>query len=231
MSNGQPWVVLQHVAHEGPGTVARAITSAGDEYSVVRIDRGELVPEADAVADMAGLVVMGGPMGVHDDAEYPWLAHERGLMKSAVAAGLPVLGVCLGAQQLAAALGGEVTTGAEPEVGVGEVHLTHEAVGDPVFGPAGTPLPCMHWHSDTFSLPDGSVLLASSESYPHQAFRFGDRAYGLQFHVEVTPSLVGHWAPHLPPGVFVRSPDIAHIGRCGDGVVQRFVALARHMEC
>jgi GMP synthase (glutamine-hydrolysing) len=99
-----------------------------------------------------------------------------------------------------------------------------------VLGPAGSPLPCVHWHTDTFTLPDGAVLLASSDVYPHQAFRFGERAYGFQFHVEVTASLVGHWASHLPPGVIVRAPDIARIGRSGSGVLQRFVGLATPKE-
>jgi GMP synthase-like glutamine amidotransferase len=220
-----PWVVLQHVRYEGPGAIAEALDHAGHPQRVVRIDQGEPVPAAPTVGAMAGLVVMGGPMGVHD-AELGWLHDERVLMKAAVDAGLPVLGVCLGAQQLAFALGGVVATGPVDEVGVGEVHLGPNAVGDPVLGPAGSQLPCMHWHRDTFTLPDGAVLLASSDLYPHQAFRFGARAYGLQFHVEVTASLVGHWGPHLPPGVIVRAPDIAHIGRAGYGVLERFVALA-----
>jgi GMP synthase (glutamine-hydrolysing) len=219
-----PWVVLQHVRYEGPGAIADALDQAGHRHVVVRIDQGEPVPAAATVDDVAGLVVMGGPMGVHD-AALGWLHDERVLMKAAVEAGLPVLGVGLGAQQLAFALGGVVATGPVAEVGVGEVHLGASALGDPVLGPAGSPLACMHWHRDTFTLPDGAVLLASSDLYPHQAFRFGARAYGLQFHVEVTASLVGHWGPHLPPGVFVRAPDIAHIGRAGQGVLQRFVAL------
>ena len=134
--------------------------------------------------------------------------------------------MCLGAQQLAAVLGAEVTTGPSPEVGVGEVHLSTDAIADPVFGPAPSPLPCFHWHQDTFTLPPGAVLLASNEDYPHQAFRVGDNAYGLQFHVEVTGALVGHWGPHLPPGVFVRASDVAHIAHQGLGLVSRFVALA-----
>jgi GMP synthase-like glutamine amidotransferase len=220
----RPWVVLQHVAHEGPGAIALAVTDAGGELAVVRVDRGESMPAATAVADMAGLVAMGGPMGVHDaDA---WLAAERSLLRAAVEAGLPVLGVCLGAQQLAAALGGTVTAGPAPEVGVGEVHLTTEALRDPVFGPAPTPLPCVHWHGDTFSLPEGAVGLAGNDAYQNQAFRFGARAYGLQFHVEVTAALVAHWGPHLPAGAFVRAADVAHVSRAGDGIIRRFVALA-----
>ena len=99
-----------------------------------------------------------------------------------------------------------MTVGPAPECGIGEVHLTTEAIGDPVFGPAPTPLPCVHWHGDTFGLPEGAVRLAGNAAYENQAFRVGDRAYGLQFHVEVTASLVAHWGPapparRLPAGV------------------------------
>ena len=218
------WVVVQHVSYEGPGSVASAVAAGGAPVRVMRVDAGDDVPPPDAVESMTGLVVMGGPMGVHDD--LPWLADERALLRAAVETGLPVLGVCLGAQQLALALGGEVQRGPAPECGVGEVHLTTAALVDPVFGAAPTPLPCVHWHGDTFSLPPGSVHLARNDAYENQAFRAGSRAYGLQFHVEVTAGLVGHWGPHLPPGVFIRASDVAHVARAGDGIVRRFVALA-----
>ena len=224
MSAGGPWVVIQHVAFEGPGAVATAIGDTGAALSVVRVDRDEPIPPPAAAADLAGLVVMGGPMGVSDD--LAWLRDERALLREAVGAGLPVLGVCLGAQQLAAALGAEVKPGPVPEYGVGEVHLTGDALGDPVLGPAPTPLPCVHWHGDTFELPEGAVRLARNDAYENQAFRVGECAYGLQFHVEVTASLVAHWGPHLPPGVFVRSSDVAHVARAGAGILRRFVALS-----
>jgi GMP synthase-like glutamine amidotransferase len=224
MSPVPKWVILQHVAYEGPGAIVGAITARGHAHSVVRIDQGEAVPGS--LDGMAGLVVMGGPMGVHDIEAHPWLMAERDLLKGAVTAELPVLGVCLGAQQLAHALGADVTSGNEPEVGVGEVHLTNEGHHDPVLGPGGSPLPCMHWHQDTFGVPPGAVLLAWSDLCPHQAFRVGSRAYGLQFHVEMTAVLAAHWGPRLPPGVFVRASDIAHIGRAGPGILERFVVLA-----
>ena len=201
-------------------TVARS----GSPLRVVRVDQGDPIPSVDTVRTMAGLVVMGGPMGVHDD--LPWLAAERALLREAVDAGVPVLGICLGAQQLALALGGDVRRGDTVECGVGEVHLSSAAVRDAVFGRAPTPLPCVHWHGDTFSLPPGAVHLARSDAYENQAFRVGDRAYGLQFHVEVTGALVAHWGPHLPPGVFIRVSDVAHVARAGDGIVRRIVALA-----
>jgi GMP synthase (glutamine-hydrolysing) len=224
VGTGDPWLLVQHVSFEGPGAIARAIAHTGAELTVVRTDRGDAIPPPAAVADMAGLVVMGGPMSVHDDSD--WLADERALLRQAVEADRPVLGVCLGAQQLAAALGAPVTEGTAPEYGIGEVHLTTAALDDPVFGPAPSPLPCVHWHGDTFGLPEGAVRLAGNAAYENQAFRFGDRAYGLQFHLEVTASLVAHWGPHLPPGVFVRESDVAHVSRAGEGIVRRFVGLA-----
>lgn len=224
MGTGDPWLLVQHVAHEGPGSIAQALSDSGAEQQIVRVDRGEPVPPPAVLRDVAGLVVMGGPMGVHDDID--WLADERALLRAAVEDALPVLGVCLGAQQLAAALGASVTRGPAPEEGMGEVHLTKEAISDPVLGPAPTPLPCVHWHSDTFELPDRAVRLAGNAAYENQAFRIGDRAYGLQFHVEVTASLVAHWGPHLPDGMFLRASDVAHVARAGDGIVRRFVGLA-----
>jgi GMP synthase-like glutamine amidotransferase len=226
MGSGDPWLLVQHVSFEGPGAIAGAISDTGADLTVLRMDRDEALPPAAAMADVAGLVVMGGPMSVHDD--LPWLTEERTLLRAAVEVGRPVLGVCLGAQQLAAALGAPVMEGPAPEWGVGEVHLTAEADRDPVFGPAPTPLPCVHWHGETFALPDGAVRLAGNVAYENQAFRFGDRAYGLQFHVEVTASLVAHWGPHLPPGVFLRESDVAHVSRAGEGIVRRFVGLAEH---
>jgi GMP synthase (glutamine-hydrolysing) len=224
VDTGQPWLLVQHVAFEGPGAIAQAIAEAGGALTVLRMDRGDLLPLPAVFAEVAGLVVMGGPMSVHDD--LAWLAEERALLRRAVEAGLPVLGVCLGAQQLAAALGAPVLEGPAPEYGVGEVHLTTAAISDPVLGPAPTPLPCVHWHGDTFGLPEGAVRLAGNAAYENQAFRFGDRAYGLQFHVEVTASLVAHWGPHLPPGVFLRESDVAHVSRAGVDIVRRFVGLA-----
>src|SRR5271156_1199167 len=144
MGSGDPWLVIQHVAFEGPGSLALALSDAGADLTLVRVDHGDVIPPPAAAADLAGLVVMGGPMSVADDLE--WLAEERNLLRAAVGAGRPVLGVCLGAQQLAAALGAPVRNGPLPEYGIGEVHLTPAAFDDPVVGPAPTPLPCVHWH-------------------------------------------------------------------------------------
>jgi GMP synthase (glutamine-hydrolysing) len=195
---------------------------------VVRLDQGDRLPRPGSIA---GLVVMGGPMGVYDESSHPWLPGERDLLTAVVVARKPVLGVCLGAQQLALALGAEVTTGARPEIGLGRVELTGPGRWDPVVGPeytglSGTTVPCMHWHQDTFSLPDGAVHLAASRPFPNQAFRWGDRAYGLQFHVEVDRALVQGWGPYLPAGVTLDRLQLAEVETVGRRLLRRFIEHA-----
>jgi GMP synthase (glutamine-hydrolysing) len=222
------WAVLQHVAHEGPALIADELRRAGRRVDVARLDRDEPLPEE---GTFAGLVVLGGPMGVSDVESHAWLAPERALLAATATDGKPVLGVCLGAQQLAMALGAEVTTGAAPEIGLGQVELTGPGRLDPVTGPeygglSTTTIPCVHWHRDTFALPDGAVHLAASPRFPHQAFRWGDRAYGLQFHVEVDRALAAGWEPYLPPGVTLSRSGLAQVETVGRRLLQRFVQRA-----
>jgi len=225
----RPWVVIQHDPGDGPGMVAEELTGAGCTVEVVRPDRGEVFP---AAASVGGLVVMGGVMGVHDDATHPWLLAERSLIARAVDAGLPVLGIGLGAQQLAAALGAEVTTGPEPEIGVCPVTLTAQGRLDPVLGPeygglAEPALPVVQWHGDTFSLPDGAVHLAANRAYPNQAFRVGDRIYGFQFHAEVDRAMAEGWERTVPaPATFVESPRLAEATFVGRRVLHRYIDVA-----
>ncbi|HUR05099.1 MAG TPA: type 1 glutamine amidotransferase [Nonomuraea sp.] len=162
-------------------------------------DRHESLPEA---SQLDVLVILGGPMGSLDDRDHWHLASERDPIARCVGQGRPVLGVCLGAQLLAAALGARVTRGPAIEVGAGTATLTPDGLTDPVFGPSGPELPMVHWHEDTFELPEGGVLLASSEQYAHQAFRVGE-SYGLQFHVELDADALDRLAPYLPTGTVV----------------------------
>jgi GMP synthase-like glutamine amidotransferase len=224
----RPWAIIQHVAHEGPGLIGQVLAAAGHHYTLVRMDLGDRLPDAD---QLAGLVVLGGPMSVHDTDRFPWLAAERRLLAAATGAGRPVLGVCLGAQQLAAALGSEVTTGDAPEIGVGTVTLTAAGRRDRVLGPeygglAGTDIPCVHWHGDTFALPPESEHLAATRAYPHQGFRVGPRAYGLQFHVEVDAALAEEWRGFLPDGVVLDASGLSLVETTGRRILQRFVDLA-----
>jgi GMP synthase-like glutamine amidotransferase len=135
---------------------------------------------------------MGGPMGAYEEEQHPWLAPEKRLIAEAVRAGRPFWGVCLGAQLLAASLGARVYSGARAEVGVLDVELTAQAAADPVFADAPRCFPALQWHGDTWELPEGATRLAGSAAYEQQAFVF-DRAYGVQFHVEVSVGLAGEW--------------------------------------
>ncbi len=225
MAEGGHWAVLQHVDHEGPGLIAGALQGRDQTFEVVRLDRGDEVPDGESIA---GLVVMGGPMGVHDVDAHPWLVPERQLIARMVEWRRPVLGVCLGAQQLATALGAEVTTGPEEEIGIGRVELTGNGRMDPVFGPeygglAQTSLPCVHWHQDTFTLPEGAVHLAATRRFPHQAFRWGDTTYGLQFHVEVDRTLGSAWRRFLPDGVTFDDGDLVGVESVGRRVLGRWI--------
>jgi GMP synthase-like glutamine amidotransferase len=184
-------LVLQHIACEPPGVYEDVLDERGATLRRVELDEGESLPDwrgFDAV------VAMGGPMSVNDEAELPWLAGEKRAIGEAVLAGKPFWGACLGVQLLAASLGARVYSGPEPEVGVMPVTLTGEAREDPVFAGLPTDLLSLQWHGDTFDLPDGGVRLASSDAYPNQAFRFGDAAYGVQFHLEVSAAMAREWA-------------------------------------
>jgi GMP synthase-like glutamine amidotransferase len=222
------WAVVQHSDEDGPGMVADELDGAGCEWEVVRVDRGEPLP---AAAGLGGLIVLGGGMCVRDGDAHPWLDDERHLLADAVGAGLPVLGVCLGAQQLAAALGAEVTRCPEPEVGVRAVHLTGPGRLDPVFGPeygglADPDLPVVQWHGDTFALPPGAVHLAAAPACPNQAFRVGDRVYGLQFHAEVDRAVADVWERAVPaPVTFTGDPRFTEATVVGRRLLRRFVAV------
>jgi GMP synthase (glutamine-hydrolysing) len=184
-------LVLQHIACEPPGAFEDVLVAAGADIHRVELDEGDPLP---SWQDYVAIVAMGGPMSVNDDAELPWLTAEKRAIAEAVRAGVPYWGSCLGVQLLAAALGARVYPGTQPEVGVLPVALTDEGQADPVFAGLPAEFPTLQWHGDTFDLPEGGVLLASSPAYPNQAFRVGRAAYGVQFHVEVTLPMAREWA-------------------------------------
>lgn len=184
-------LVIQHVAHEGLGTFEPVLKRAGLKPVTLRADDpNALWPPAEAID---GLVSMGGPQSVYDQTRHPSLTREIELMRQVVKAGKPVLGVCLGSQLLAAALGAQVTKNAQKEIGWYPLMREAAADGDPLWEPFGQTETVFQWHGDTFALPKGAVQLASSPLCAQQAFRYGDRAYGLQFHVEVTELMIRAW--------------------------------------
>jgi GMP synthase-like glutamine amidotransferase len=183
-------LVLQHIECEPPGVYEDVLRERGAKIHRVELD------EHDPLPDWKGfdaIIAMGGPMSVNDDEKLPWLRNEKALINDAVRAGIPFFGACLGAQLLAASLGGIVSQGKRPEVGLLPVFLTEDAGKDPLFAGVPRQMLTFQWHGDTFSLPPGSVLLASSPAYPHQAFRWGAHAYGVQFHLEVSQDMVKEW--------------------------------------
>ena len=184
-------LVLQHIACEPPGVFEDILIERDAAIHRVELDEGDRLPDW---RDFDLIVAMGGPMSVNDEHEHPWLADEKRLIREAVSAGMAYWGACLGVQLLASALGARVYAGSQPEVGVLPVTLTDEGMSDAVLGGLPRELPSLQWHGDTFDLPDGAVLLASSPAYPHQAFRYGRAAYGIQFHVEVTATMAREWA-------------------------------------
>jgi len=174
--------VLQHIAPEGPGLVAAALAALDIGVVVTRPDLGEPVPEhLDAEV---GLLVMGGPMGVYEMDRYPYLASEQRLIERALREEVPVLGICLGSQLLAATLGADVHAGPRKEIGWFEVTRTDASAKDPLLCATPPSFIALHWHGDVFDLPAGAVSLARSELTLHQAFRWGDRAHGFLFHLE-----------------------------------------------
>lgn len=211
-------LVVQNVDIEGPGLLAGWLGEGGWSLDVRRPYAGEALP-----ADLdghAGLIVLGGPMSVHDQADFPHLARAEDLVRLAVARGLPTLGVCLGAQLIAKALGARVAPNRVKEIGVDRVRLTPAGAADPLFFGLGPEVPVFQWHGDTFDLPPGAVLLAESPACRHQAFRLGTRAYGLQFHLEVTEGMVASWADAY------REELLAHDGRTPEDLAAAFRAAS-----
>jgi len=174
-------LVLQHAAPEGPAAIGDALRRRGIGLRTVRIDQGAAVPESFDGA--AGLVVMGGPMSAYDP--LPHIRAELRLIERALKAELSILGVCLGSQLLAAALGARVYSSGRKEIGWHEVWLSEASRQDPLWQDVDERFMAFHWHGDIFDLPKGAVSLASSSMTAQQAFRAGKNVYGMLFHLEV----------------------------------------------
>jgi GMP synthase-like glutamine amidotransferase len=200
-------LVLQHIACEPPGVFEDVLHERGADLHRIELDEGEPLPDW---REFDAIVAMGGPMSVNDDTELPWLTEEKLAIGEAVRAGKPFWGVCLGVQLLAASLGARVYPGSEPEVGLLPVELTDEGRVDPVFAGLESGLATLQWHGDTFDLPEGAVRLASSPLYANQAFRF-ERAYGVQFHLEVSADMARDWA-EVPEYVASLERTLGHEG-------------------
>jgi GMP synthase (glutamine-hydrolysing) len=198
-------LVVLHAASEPLGMLAEPLTEGGLALET------RLMPAAlpDSLGAYDGLVIMGGSQGAYEAGRFPFLRAETALMREALAQGIPALGVCLGSQILAAAGGARVYPGAGPEVGWLPVELVGE---DPWLAGWPARFEPLHWHGDTFDLPPGATLLASSAVYAHQAFRLGS-ALGLQFHVEATEAMARSWMEDETLGPDWR-PKAVQLARC-----------------
>lgn len=187
-------LVIKNVSVEGPGTIEDHLRTGNIPCTTIELEQGQPLPE---IQSFSHIVILGGPMAVYEMDRTPYLKEEAALIEKAVKAGKHVLGVCLGAQMLAHVLGARVYPGGAKEIGWYDVTLTEEGMRDGCMAELGVEggktAQVFQWHGDTFDLPAGAVRLASSDLYPNQAFRYGDHAYALQFHIEVTPGIVTGW--------------------------------------
>ncbi len=184
-------LIVKHVEQEGPGLLGKHFASAGWDITTVELSRGEPLP--DTTDDITAVVILGGPMNVYEEEAYPFLRQEDYFIKEVLSAEVPLLGICLGAQLIAKACGERVMKAPQKELGWYSVDLTREAREDRLFKGVESPFAVFQWHEDTFDVPRGGVLLATSSVVRNQAFKVGSCAYGLQFHVEASLDIIDGW--------------------------------------
>ena len=195
--------ILQHVPFEGIGSMEPWLRKRAANITSTRFFEAWTLPD---VSRLDLIIAMGGPMSVNDETELPWLVQEKQFIRAAIQQGVPVLGICLGAQLIASALGARVYAGRQREIGWFDIEAVPHAGGTFAFPLTAT---VFHWHGETFDLPAGAVHLARSAACEHQAFQIGTHAIGLQFHLETTPAsadaIITHCRDELVADTFVQS--------------------------
>lgn len=176
---------FQHVPFEGIGSMANDFAARNFSVTTTHWYDNETAPDSHT---FDALIVMGGPMGIYDEAIYPWLAAEKNAIKDTIAAGKIVLGICLGAQLVADVLGGKVTRNAHKEIGWFPLNIQPVAVDHPIAHILAKYPQVFHWHGDTFAIPSGAIHIASSQGCANQAYVYNEKVYGFQFHLETTPA-------------------------------------------
>ena len=200
---------LTHVPFEGLGCIEQWINNNNHTLTHTRLFDNKHLPEVD---EFDWLIIMGGPMGVYDEVEYPWLVEEKIFIRKAIDAGKTVIGICLGSQLIAGVLGARVYPNNKKEIGWFDVKLTETAMKHPLFGNFEEQFPVFHWHGDTFDIPAGSDLLMSSDICVNQAFLYKQNVLGLQFHLEVTEhslqGMIGNGKKELLESSTVQSAEM-----------------------
>ena len=192
-------LICKNIETEGPGTIEDYLRLKNIPYKIVELSTGEALPNSD---NFNTLIMMGGPMSVNEDEIYPYIKEEEKLVRDFISKRKKILGVCLGAQIMAKALGANVYAGPQKEIGWYDIELTGEGLKDfhmrslalhPKVGDIWKRFKVFHWHGETFDIPQGAVRLASSGLYQNQAFRYGKDAYAFQFHIEVRKEMILEW--------------------------------------
>lgn len=217
-------LIIKNIITEGPGTIEDFLRKGDFSFKVVELSSGEVPP---SLEDFNSLVIMGGPMGVYEIGQYPHLRIESRIIREAINRDMKVLGICLGAQLIAYCLGSDVYKGPKEEIGWQHIELAGDGIRDPFMkklaihpsvGDFWRKFKVFHWHGDTFEIPIGAVLLASSELYKNQAFRYKNNVYGFQFHIEVTKKMITDW--------FENRPEADSIVKETDGIYEEYSGRA-----
>ena len=219
-------LIIKNIITEGPGTIEDFLRKEDFSFKVVELSSGEVPP---SLEDFNSLVIMGGPMGVYEIGQYPHLRIESRIIREAINRDMKVLGICLGAQMIAYCLGSDLYKGPKEEIGWQHIELAGDGIRDPFMkklaihpsvGDFWRKFKVFHWHGDTFEIPIGAVLLASSELYKNQAFRYKNNVYGFQFHIEVTKKMIKEW--------FENRPEVNSIVKETDGIYEEYSGRARN---
>ncbi|PRC91747.1 type 1 glutamine amidotransferase [Solimicrobium silvestre] len=187
----KPVLIIQQVVLDTADYFIDFLATQNIPFELRQMHAGELPPAS--IFGYSGYCMLGGPMSVNDEENFPYLRQQKALVREALAAGVPMIGHCLGGQLMSTALGGTVTTTALPEIGWSSIQVTDTQAAQDWFGGHST-FDMFQWHNETFSIPHGAKLIASSAHCPHQAFIIGDKHIAMQFHCEVKHSKVRHWA-------------------------------------
>jgi len=203
---------LQHIACEGLGIIEKVFQDRGVPYCYIRLDQGEKLPTPEEISGNA-LVILGGPMNVYEEERYPYLKEETELIRYGLDTGIPMIGICLGAQLIAKAAGARVYAGKAKEIGWYPVNLESAAAEDALFSQTNADIRVFQWHGDTFDLPVDAVNLASSVLFPNQAYRLNNNVYALQFHLEVTREMILAWGEEYEKEIRSEEIDIQKLFR------------------
>jgi len=212
-------LILKNIATEGPGTIEDFLVHNNMHYTIIDLARHAI----DSAAGYDTLVMLGGPMSVNEEDKYPYLTAEMKLAEEFMKAGKKVLGVCLGAQLMAKALGAKVYPGPEKEIGWYDIELRDAGLNDlrmAHLATDGKRCKVFHWHGETFDVPQGAERLAQSDLYPNQAFRYGNNAYAFQFHIEVSRQMIVDWLQNEPV-------DMTKIGQDTEAYYADYAARAQ----